>query len=69
MSKCTSWLGHKFEGRWSVIGQKYHFPSWANVSINGPAYQEVYEGDVCVRCGTFVKNIRETLTDATQTAE
>lgn len=57
--KCTSWRGHKFEGRFSSE------PA-GNLEVDRGTYRAVqlladfstkrtYECDVCVRCGHVVK--------------
>lgn len=54
--KCTSWLGHRFEGRYSKAAS-YSWPKFETTSkdmatILLDATRDItYECDVCVRCG------------------
>lgn len=59
--KCTSWLGHRFEGRFSSKVPD----NWGGSSFDGTASgyakmadavrENTYECDVCVRCGHVVR--------------
>ena len=59
--KCTSWLGHKFEARYS-----YNWPDGRyeatlsgaprDVEVMVRAQQDkTYERDICVRCGHVIE--------------
>lgn len=61
VGKCTSWLGHKFEARYSTSAAKltqgqmdelFWLGSDAKRRLSSPT--RTYEGDVCVRCGALV---------------
>lgn len=59
--KCTSWLGHKFEGRYSLTAAV--LPAGLKVSIAVDSLSSIYERfrdatyvhDICVRCGHVVE--------------
>lgn len=62
--KCTSWLGHKFEARYSDVPRKEEL-SETVAALNGlTGYQAGlvlrelkaarYEHDICVRCGLVI---------------
>lgn len=59
-TKCTSWLGHKFQGRYSCTetrgstgfeGSKYSVLEAIEAS---KGRTETYHCDVCVRCGLVI---------------
>lgn len=63
-SPCTSWLGHKFEGRYSYTvpqEQKFgHFegtPSAYEKMVRA-THDKIYERDICVRCGATVEKTK-----------
>ena len=58
--KCTSWLGHKYEGRYSQTAST----SWPKFDTNSKEMarellnatrDKTYERDICVRCGHVVE--------------
>lgn len=55
--KCTSWLGHKFEARYTLTPPE---PQRLNGTNGGVARyiasmtKRTYERDICVRCGMVV---------------
>lgn len=53
--KCTSWLGHKYEGRYSeeIPGgfEAKRITTTAIVALRS----KTYERDICVRCGHVVE--------------
>lgn len=61
LTKCTSWLGHKFEGRYSLSPAQ--LPPGLKVSIAVDSLSSIYERfrtqtyvhDICVRCGHVVR--------------
>lgn len=59
--KCTSWLGHKFEARYSNTNPALLklVERMTRVSLEPYAMlkmrEETYERDVCVRCGETVE--------------
>lgn len=61
IAKCTSWLGHKFEGRYSASpavlppGLKVSIAVDSLSSIYERFRQMTYERDVCVRCGAIIE--------------
>lgn len=60
--KCTSWLGHKFEGRYSttpppeniLAGLEGNAPIVVNELLKTMS-AKTYERDICVRCGVTVE--------------
>lgn len=53
--KCTSWLGHKFEARYSekMPDQSLEFEKATVAAIK--AFKTItYECDICVRCGHVI---------------
>ena len=58
--KCTSWLGHKFEGRYSSEPREGDFnkaDAEGRSAIDALLRMRVnmtYECDICVRCGVKV---------------
>lgn len=57
--KCTSWLGHKFEARYSYspVAGKYNVEGGSSAHIQAMAdkmRQQTYQHDICVRCGHVV---------------
>jgi hypothetical protein len=61
VAKCTSWRGHKFEGRYTKGPAT--IPSLLKVSIVVDSLASIYERfrpvtyerDICVRCGATVE--------------
>lgn len=59
--KCTSWLGHKFQARYSTTNPALLklIERSSEVELHPYAMtkmrEERYECDVCVRCGTVVR--------------
>lgn len=55
--KCTSWRGHKFEGRWSKDRAVIDSFKSDKITARGleivmeGATKRTYECDICVRCG------------------
>ena len=55
--KCTSWLGHKFEPRYSKGPSRFRVESMCESAFIEAAekYRTItYAGDVCTRCGCIV---------------
>lgn len=55
--KCTSWLGHHFEARYSKGSAKageYEGNAIAVIELAERSRTVTYEGDVCTRCGCVV---------------
>lgn len=62
--KCSSWLGHKFEGRFT----EHRACIWEVEEISSDLIEamrsrSIYERDICVRCGWTVEK------QTTKTAE
>jgi hypothetical protein len=61
MGKCTSWLGHKFEGRYSQAPSSFRIEDSSGISAEELAVlaneyrTKTYERDICVRCGHVVE--------------
>lgn len=70
MSRCTSWLGHKFVPRYSTTHTETSFSKKIGgdvislAQLTGPLGIErnklvlinhIYQGDICVRCGIDAK--------------
>lgn len=57
--KCTSWLGHKFEGRYSLgdpIAIRARIAeAEALAMVLEASKPKTYERDICVRCGVTVE--------------
>lgn len=60
--KCTSWLGHKYQARYSLSGapaltdEEAMFAwSFDYAEILSQKRAKTYECDVCVRCGHVVQ--------------
>lgn len=59
--KCKSWLGHKFEARYSTTNPSLLRLIERSSSVELHPYaitkmrEETYECDVCVRCGQVVR--------------
>lgn len=60
--KCTHWLGHKFEGRYSKTPARQATENelfWSSVfdqlAIAETHRAVTYERDICVRCGVTVE--------------
>lgn len=58
--KCTSWLGHKFEGRYDKgpAAGKYHVTNASEAHIEAIAERlrpVTYVHDICVRCGHVIE--------------
>lgn len=62
--KCTSWRGHKFEGRYSVEPttdvkfSDYDVPQMTEslfLDLAKMRQKRTYERDVCVRCGATIE--------------
>jgi uncharacterized membrane protein YgdD (TMEM256/DUF423 family) len=59
--KCTHWLGHKFEARYSKSGStasaynSYEGPAIVLVDLAEKSRIVTYERDVCVRCGFAIE--------------
>lgn len=60
--KCTSWLGHRFEGRYS--SEPLQYDGDRKIDVQGvhaiEAIQRInstvtYERDICVRCGATIE--------------
>jgi hypothetical protein len=68
MPKCTSWLGHKFEGRYSLGAPvKQMDEHWLAIQgtvaiprIIDASKPKTYERDVCVRCGAVIERKNDT---------
>lgn len=62
MKKCTSILGHKFEGRYnsepSHNFEGYEGPVFALVRLVEASTKKTYVLDVCTRCGQTIERIR-----------
>lgn len=72
--KCTSWRGHKFEGRYSSEPKGEGWPAFnaqGTAAIEGwvrLTTKQTYERDICVRCGATVeKNSAPTAETQAQT--
>ncbi len=64
MNKCTSWLGHKFEPRYTFtvspdhelkLGPMRGYGSVSAEDIIRSFQSKTYERDVCVRCGEVIE--------------
>jgi hypothetical protein len=62
--KCTHWLGHKFEGRYSsppvaeeIAGMSIRASEYATAAkmLMDAARGKDYERDICVRCGHAIE--------------
>lgn len=54
--KCTSWRGHKFEGRYSKAFPKEKFEMDGGSILALEALKNVtYERDICIRCGHTIE--------------
>jgi hypothetical protein len=55
--KCTSWLGHKFEGRYSEFMPNDRELEFQRGSVDlVRAFKTIkYECDICVRCGHVIE--------------
>ena len=67
LPRCTSWLGHKFEGRYSSKGPPEGYDLKLTAKASTQAAKEAlelltsvktYERDICVRCGVTVEKPR-----------
>jgi hypothetical protein len=65
MGKCTSWLGHKFEARYSsrpttLASPKMQELFWLSMDDRKRLTQPIrtYECDVCTRCGHVVQKVQ-----------
>lgn len=55
--KCSTWLGHKFEGRYSkgpARSPDFEGAAIALIELAEKFRTVTYEGDVCTRCGCVV---------------
>jgi hypothetical protein len=65
-TKCLSWLGHKFQPRYSKSPPPDGVLDGIKTNVYGgemilKAYTgETYEGDICVRCGAVVNKRQPT---------
>lgn len=62
MPKCASWLGHKYEGRFTLEPASREMPGdmWALFPKEAKGASEasrrrLYERDICVRCGHVIE--------------
>lgn len=57
--KCTSWRGHKFEGRYSLGSPTLRKADSGRASEVVPIIEaskpKTYERDICIRCGVTVE--------------
>ncbi len=63
--KCTHWLGHKFEGRYSEKPGKrptvdeLFWVGWSRQEqMIAASIDRTYERDICVRCGFAVEKVK-----------
>lgn len=57
--KCTSWRGHKFEGRYSERMPDQHLEFERGTVAFVKALKTIdYECDICVRCGHVIDHMR-----------
>ncbi len=62
--KCTSWLGHRFEGRYSSEPVEGSFPAMkaeGKIAIEAQVRMRctyTYERDICVRCGHVIEKAK-----------
>lgn len=62
LPRCTHWLGHKFEGRYSEKPGKHPITDelfWLGHTVGrelvAASIERTYERDICVRCGVTVE--------------